>query len=378
MATAGQLEPVDARTGSQDGATAQPGERSLHCTKVPVVSVVGKQEAQRPVRLVARRAPCYSRRMESAVPLSPALIGLDWGTSSLRAYLMDVEGTVIGERAEPWGIMQLGDRDFAKACRDITAQWPGAAGLPVIACGMVGSALGWIEAPYCPAPAGASEIAKRLVIVPGTSVHIVAGIAQYDDADVMRGEETQIIGALSLDDGLMANGRLVCPGTHSKWVTVADGRISEFTTYMTGELYAVLVAHTILGRPARGGGAITPDAAADAFRLGVHTARESRRDSMSLIFSARARVLLGEILPGASLEYLSGVLIGSEIRGGLSMGATPSALIGDAALCGRYAIALREFDVASVRILDQAAPRGLWRIASSAGFFSASSAETAQ
>src|SRR3954471_11679107 len=100
--------------------------------------------------------------METVAPPSPALIGLDWGTSSLRAFLIDESGAVIGERAESWGIMQLGERDFGRALADITAQWAGAAELPVIACGMVGSAQGWVEAPYCPAPAGAAEIAMRL------------------------------------------------------------------------------------------------------------------------------------------------------------------------------------------------------------------------
>ena len=371
MATAGQLEPVDARAGSQHGATAQPGEWSLHGTKVPVVSVAGKRpDGGTGIRLVARRTRCYSRRMQTAVHASPALVGLDWGTSSLRAYLIDVGGAVIDDRAEPWGIMQIGDRDFAQACRDITAQWPGAAGTPVIACGMVGSAQGWIEAPYCAAPAGASEIAQSLVGVPGTNVCIVPGIAQHDNADVMRGEETQIIGALSLHDGLDADARIVCPGTHSKWVTISNDRIAGFTTFMTGELYAVLIAHSILGRLARNVVSPVPtDATNDAFLLGVSTARDSRRDTASLLFSARARALLGEIKPEATLEYLSGLLIGGEVREGLATGDAPTVLLGDGALCARYSATLREFDVAGVRVIEQSAPVGLWRIAAAAGLF---------
>ena len=312
--------------------------------------------------------------METDASSSPALIGLDWGTTSLRAYLIDVTGSVMAERAEPWGIMQLGERDFARARSDITTQWVSAGELPVIACGMVGSAQGWIEVPYCPAPAGATEIAGALVRVTGTNVHLVAGVAQYGEADVMRGEETQVIGALCLHDGLQRDARVVCPGTHSKWVTLKDGRIDAFTTYMTGELYAVLTAHSILGRLARNNVTSAPKALEDAFRLGVRAARNSKRDSASLLFSARARALLGEIRPEASLDYLSGLLIGSEVRDGLNAGATPIALIGDAVLCGRYVDALHEFDVADTRVIAQSAPRGLWRIAEAAGLCAAFSA----
>jgi 2-dehydro-3-deoxygalactonokinase len=304
--------------------------------------------------------------MESAALASPALIGLDWGTSSLRAYLIDGHGAVLGERDEPWGIMHLGDRDYVRACGDITAQWKGAAALPMIACGMVGSAHGWVETPYCPAPAGAAALANSLTTVTGTNVHIVAGIAQHGDADVMRGEETQIIGARSLHARLAHDARVVCPGTHSKWVTVRNGDIDAFTTYMTGELFAVLSAHSILGRFARDTG-MSDNSGTDAFRLGVRTARNSKRDSAALLFSVRARVLLGELQPEQSLNYLSGVLIGSELRSGLTDHAAPTALIGAPALCALYMQALREFDVPDVLVIDQSAPRGLWQIATAAG-----------
>lgn len=310
--------------------------------------------------------------MNSAVSASPALIGLDWGTSSLRAYLMDASGTVIGERSEPWGIMHLGDRDFARAHRDVTSHWPEADDLPVIACGMVGSAQGWLETPYCPAPAGAAELARSLSTVPGTRVHVVAGVAQRAKPDVMRGEETQIIGALSRHARMARDCRVVCPGTHSKWVTVRHGHIAAFTTYMTGELYAVLTEHSILGRFARGRIEPDPADASDAFRLGVRTARDSEHDSASLLFSARARVLLGDVRPDASLAYLSGVLIGSEVRSGLSGEGAPAALLGDPELCSRYADALREFDVVDVELIAESAPRGLWDIATAAQLCSTS------
>ena len=300
----------------------------------------------------------------------PALIGLDWGTTTLRAYLMSANGRVMDQRAEPWGIMQLGERDFARANRDITGPWQAAAGLPVIASGMVGSAQGWIEAPYCTAAAGATELAKHLIVIPGADIHIVPGVAQRAQADVMRGEETQVIGAVSMHPQLRRDSLVICPGTHSKWVRIRDARISAFTTYMTGELFSVLSAHSILGRLAGAAATPTSSVAADAFVLGVRTARDSARDTSSLLFSARARVLLGELAAEASLEYLSGLLIGNELRSALAAGPAPDALIGDVPLCARYARALGEFDLCNVPVIDGSAPRGLWEIAKAAELWS--------
>ena len=308
--------------------------------------------------------------MESPLA-SPALIGLDWGTSSLRAYLMDASGRVVDDRTEPWGIMQLGARSFSEATQQITREWAGAGEVAIIASGMVGSAQGWMQAPYCPVPAGPSEIASALVRVPHANVHIVPGVAQHGNADVMRGEETQIIGALSGHPSLHDGSRVVCPGTHSKWVTITEGRIVGFATYMTGELYSVLMTHSILGRAGRGA-ADSAAIANAAFVRGVRYARYANRDSASLIFSARARVLLGEISADDVAEYLSGVLIGSEVRDGLAHGAAPAALIGDRSLCARYAAALGEFDVDDVVVIDGSAARGLWQIALAAALVTTS------
>ncbi|MDQ2668819.1 MAG: 2-dehydro-3-deoxygalactonokinase, partial [Gemmatimonadota bacterium] len=253
-----------------------------------------------------------------------ALIALDWGTSMLRAYLIDATGTVTGERAEPWGIMQLGARDFASACREVTTQWSSAAELPVIASGMVGSANGWVEAPYCAAPAGVCELAAALRVVPGAPVHIVPGVSQrIDAADVMRGEETQAIGALALNARFRDDALLIFPGTHSKWVHVRNDRISTFNTYMTGELFAVLRDHSILGRLADASPVRAGYPAANAFALGVRTARDSRRGTEALLFSARSRVLLGDMAAEVSLEYLSGIIIGGELQSALDGEAKP-------------------------------------------------------
>jgi len=301
-----------------------------------------------------------------------ALIALDWGTTMLRAYLLDADGAVVSERAEPWGIMQLGARDFVTACRDVSSEWSSRPDLPVIASGMIGSANGWMEAPYRTAPAGAAELASALVRVRDTKVLIVPGVSQtYGTPDVMRGEETQAIGAIALRSDLGGDSLLLFPGTHSKWVRIRDERIDTFSTYMTGELYGVLRSHSILGRLANGGAdLLSADAGIAAFVLGVTTALDSERGTESLLFSARSRVLLGDLRAEASLEYLSGILIGGELRSALADGRKPDALVGDRALCARYSTALGLFGIRDVPVIEGAAPIGLWQIAIAAGLCS--------
>ncbi|TPG47235.1 2-dehydro-3-deoxygalactonokinase [Roseomonas nepalensis] len=297
---------------------------------------------------------------------APRLIALDWGTSSLRSYLLGDGGAVLDTRRLPLGIMQVEGGDFAgafaKAAGDWRARWPG---LPAIAAGMIGSAQGWVEAPYAPVPAGLDELARGLVPVPGAGLHIVPGVVQRGDApNVMRGEETQIAGALPEGGG----GLLVLPGTHSKWVEVAEGRIRRFDTYMTGELFAVLRRHSILGRFVREEDPPPPDdVAREAFARGVAALRAEGASLSPLLFSARALVLTGGLPPEASLDYLSGLLIGDELRGGLAGHAGSIALIGDAALCARYETALAIFGVAGAGMPGDTAAAGLWRIAERAG-----------
>ena len=293
------------------------------------------------------------------------LIALDWGTSSLRAYLLGEGGTVLDHRAERWGIMQLPEGGFEAAFNEVTGAWLAErSALRVIAAGMVGSMQGWLEAPYCAAPAGADELARSMVEVAAGPLFIVPGVAQQGDPpNVMRGEETQIVGALALHPELAADSLLVLPGTHSKWVRVRAGLVRGFETYVTGELFAVLLAHSILGRPSRGASPPLQAAAADAFERGVIAARESERGVAPLLFSARALVLAGRLDAAASPDYLSGLLIGDEIRCGRAAGAAPSALLGDADLCARYVQAFELFGTTGVRVLEDTAPAGLWTIA---------------
>lgn len=299
---------------------------------------------------------------------APRLIALDWGTTSLRAYLLGEDGTVLDRRAEPSGILQVPGRDFAGAFRTVVADWLGPAPeLPQLASGMIGSAQGWVEAPYVDVPADVDAVARSLVAVPGTGLVIVPGLAQRGaDPDVMRGEETQLFGAMLASPTLAAGGTVVLPGTHSKWVRTVGGRIERFTTYMTGEVYAVLRGHSILGRLAERAEPLT-DEPGPSFQRGVRAARRATAGLASILFSARSAVLVGDLPATESLEYLSGLLIGDEVRSALSSGDAPMALVGERSLCARYAFALAEFDVSGVEILGDTAPAGLWLIARHAG-----------
>ena len=231
---------------------------------------------------------------------TPALVALDWGTSSLRAYLLDPHGSIIAERADDHGILNLPavgpagfEAAFAQSCGDWLRRTPG---LPVVAGGMVGSAQGWIEAPYVACPADTHVLAAHAASVAsdkGVRILIAPGVI-YDPAngvpDVMRGEEIQIAGALAAAPTARAGRSLmVLPGTHSKWVEIEDGRIVRFATYMTGEVFAVLCKHSILGR-------LMPAVAAPheedpaAFTAGLEAARASGPGDLThQLFATRTR-----------------------------------------------------------------------------------------
>jgi len=301
------------------------------------------------------------------------LIGLDWGTTSLRAYWLDAAGEIRETRTRPWGIRHLPNGGFDAALTDITAGWPR---LPRLACGMVGSRQGWMEVPYMELPADTAQLGgavRSLRARDGSDVHIVPGLRNPQGPDVMRGEETQLLGALALRPALIPDSTWILPGTHSKWARVRDGAVTDFCTLMTGELFALLRQHSIL---CTGSG----DAAAnpDAFARGVIAARDSgNAGGFSRLFSARALMLDGVLTPDAVPEYLSGLLLGEELRSGLASNRfrhdAPLQLIGDAALCTRYRLAASHFDIDLVESLLDAAAHGLWQIACDTGLVSASS-----
>ncbi|KAF1038150.1 MAG: putative 2-dehydro-3-deoxygalactonokinase DgoK1 [Herbaspirillum frisingense] len=308
-----------------------------------------------------------------------ALIALDWGTSSLRCYRFDARGDVAERRAHPWGIMNLPavehgsdpDAPFRAALRAACGDWMDAApAAPLIAAGMVGSKQGWREAPYLTVPLAPDRIGRKLTQVDtglGRSLWIVPGLLQVSTLpNVMRGEETQVIGALQQwrDDELLIG----LPGTHSKWVRVTNGRIQHFDTFMTGEVYGALSAHTILGRTMQ-----KPDAPDDAaFARGARVAQstEGQAGVLSNIFSSRTLGLTGELEAAAQPDYLSGLLIGHEIAALKTMTAIHRqriVLIGDPGLCRRYRLALELYGMGPVSEAAQATEAGLWMLAQHAG-----------
>lgn len=301
------------------------------------------------------------------------LLAIDWGTSSLRGALMDATGHVVGERSFARGILTVPAGHFPTVFEECFGDWM-TPGVLCLMSGMVGSRQGWKEAPYCPCPAGFADIAAKLVwlqpgrmaIVPGLRVE-VAGVP-----DVMRGEEVQIFGALELLG--LKNAQLVLPGTHSKWVRVEAGRITQFSTWMTGEFFSLLRHHSILARmmpaEAASSGVSTHPAepsAADlaAFDQGVQYALQST-SLLHTAFSARTLALFDK-LPAAVLpHYLSGLVIGEEVRAqdlnGLSSGDN-LVMMGSKALTGWYSRALAQRGVRAQTVGDMASWHGLHALA---------------
>jgi len=269
---------------------------------------------------------------------APALLACDWGTTRLRAWTLDAEGQVVAHRDFDLGVSRLGPGEAASRFQEEVQPALQAFDLPAILCGMVGSNLGWTVAPYVDCPAGMGDLARALVAVEAHAawVRIVPGVRGKGfggAGDVMRGEETQLFGWLALHPERARGRQVVChPGTHAKWMLVEDGRLINFATAMTGELFAVLGQH----------GVLKSDAAADdeeAFADGLAAAGEG--DALAArLFTARARVVGRGAAPESTPSYLSGLLIGAEVAGLprlLGLGAaTPVTLLGDAALCARY------------------------------------------
>jgi 2-dehydro-3-deoxygalactonokinase len=297
------------------------------------------------------------------------LVAIDWGTSAARAYALDAQGVVRKERSLPLGILRIADGNFMEAllalCGDDLPQR-----VPLLACGMIGSRQGWVEAPYRECPAGFAAIAAGLTPVPNASLLIVPGLLCRDAdgvPDVMRGEETQIFGTLAE----CATGRhvVVLPGTHSKWAIVGADGIERFATFMTGEMYAVLREHSILGRLASDGNVADPGALARGVRMSLRHGAALSHD----LFSARTLALTGALASAGVADYLSGLLLGAEIAAARqwiakhALDAVAVTLVGDAALCERYQRALKIAGMdANLGPVDAAA-RGLWRIATHAG-----------
>ena len=293
------------------------------------------------------------------------LVALDWGTSSLRGALIAENGRVLEERTFARGILTVdraaGQGGFAAVFDSCFGDWMQPGGLCLIA-GMAGSQQGWLEAPYCPCPAGFADIAGQLAWVtfngPGR-IAIVPGLSIDKDGvpDVMRGEETQAFGALELL--ALQHARLVLPGTHSKWVTVSDRRVTGFSTWMTGEFYALLRQHSILARTLPSGDTPHNDA---AFEQGVACALHG--DSLlHTAFSTRTLSLFKRMATEALPSYLSGLVIGEEIKCQQLQRGDSVVLVGADSLTTKYERALSQLGVATDCVGHQATWHGLRKIA---------------
>ena len=298
------------------------------------------------------------------------LVAFDWGTSSLRAWLLDAAGTVQDEASAPLGILKVPGGDFDAVFRQVAGAWIESGATAAIASGMIGSRQGWAEAPYAGCPADEAALVAGLITVPTSlkvALRIVPGVSRIDAdgiPDVMRGEETQIIG-----DAPAAGRRLyVLPGTHSKWALAEDGRITWFASSMTGETFAVLAEHSILGR-LMDGRAHDPA----AFRRGLGVGAASGGGLLRRLFSARTLGLFGELDPKAIGAYLSGLLIGAEVADAratvaAATGAAPDSvtIVGGAELSARYAEAIDAAGLSSRIAPADTTVKGLWRIAKQA------------
>lgn len=238
--------------------------------------------------------------------VTPDWIAVDWGTTNLRAFAMQ-GATVLARAGSDDGMGRLAVAEFEPALMALIGGWLAAGPLPVIACGMVGSRQGWVEAPYRTVPC--TPLADRLTAAPtsqGLSVQVVSGLSQASPPDVMRGEETQIAGFMALNPGW--DGVLCLPGTHTKWVHLSAGEVVSFQTFMTGELFALISDKSVLRHSLGGDGwdsAVFAEAVSDAMS---HPERLAAK-----LFGLRADHLLQGTGAAATRGALSGLLIGAEL-----------------------------------------------------------------
>lgn len=304
---------------------------------------------------------------------STALIGVDWGTTSLRAYRLSSDGAVIQTRTSDNGILSIGGGRFETTLQQVAGDWMSGTSCAVVLSGMITSRQGWVEVPYVSCPAGRAGLAAALhrhELTGDREINFIAGLSVIGVdgvPDVMRGEETQIIGTLEKDSD---DGLLVLPGTHSKWALTEQGEIARFATFMTGELFAVLSQYSILGRMMDGNAHNEA-----AFIEGVTYGRRSDGLAGGLLkrlFGTRAQGLFGTITAQGAASYLSGLLIGCEIREALqslddSSTASRVTVLGTSALASLYRVALGQFGVEATLGPADAAAKGQFAIAKTAG-----------
>jgi 2-dehydro-3-deoxygalactonokinase len=270
---------------------------------------------------------------EGRMHWTEGFIAVDWGTTNRRGYLIDADGRMTREVEDDQGILSVPPEGFPVAVEELRAEL---GDKPMLMAGMIGSNRGWVEATYVACPAGLIDLAERLKWPEPGFVAIVPGVsfADGESADVMRGEEVQILGAVAA--GLVPQDCVIChPGTHTKWIRVEGGKIVRFRTVMTGEMFSLLREHSILAdlldRPAPLG---------PAFEAGVRQGFGGE-DLTAELFSVRARVLLGAAKKEDAAPYTSGLLIGADLRAGLRLAGEGAVIaMGRPELTGLFASAL--------------------------------------
>ena len=289
------------------------------------------------------------------------MIAVDWGTSNFRAYLLDADGSILARRSSAQGILHIAGDRFAEALRAEVGEWLARGEDRILLCGMIGSRQGWVEAKYLPCPVGISDLAAAVTQVPfsGADVRLIPGVSGRDSdgvPEVMRGEETQAASLMEAGEG----DSVVCfPGTHSKWVHLSEGRIADFTTSMTGEIYSALRGSTILRQTMSAGDSETIDSA--AFLEGV--ARSSHSGGLlHHLFGVRTLTLMGRLREEAAASYLSGLLIGHEVRAAQGRPGHVH-LVGAAPLCALYQQTIEAYGGSATVEEEDAAARGLAAIA---------------
>jgi len=307
--------------------------------------------------------------MVFCTPAKSELLAIDWGTSALRGALIDSHGTVLEERAFARGILSVAAGEFAAVFNGCFGDWARDRAASCLISGMAGSKQGWVEAAYCACPAGFDDVAARLTwvvddtltlpvaLVPGLCCEHPSDIAGLPALpDVMRGEEVQIFGAMQITG--RHDGVFVLPGTHSKWARVTHGRVTNFRTFMTGEFFALLSQQSLLAR------SINADAPLDeiAFCKGLALSQRAA-GLLHHAFSTRTLALFGR-MDGAELaSYLSGLVIGEELRAQDLQPGTEVVLMGSPALTKRYTLALEARGVTARGLGAEATWSGLYALA---------------
>nr|WP_315136397.1 2-dehydro-3-deoxygalactonokinase [uncultured Limnohabitans sp.] len=294
-----------------------------------------------------------------------ALIAIDWGTTSLRGARLGPAGQVLESREFARGILSVPPGQFEAVFNELFGDWMDSPHALCLISGMAGSRQGWQEAPYCPCPAGFDELGQHLLWLQADRIALVPGLSCMSGGplnipDVMRGEEVQIFGALQLAGRDSAT--LVLPGTHSKWAQVQGGRVTRFQTFMTGEVFALMSQHSILGKTLDLNGAFDET----AFLRGIDQSQQAG-SVLNKLFAVRTLGLFERMSAAVLPGYLSGLLIGEELRTQVDTAnkanAAPLILMGSDALTRRYTLALQHLGLTCQRRGAEATWAGLHALA---------------